>query len=199
MWTCDMFVPSGMTGNAVFFQRNGTDCGLLLHNENGCLKFDLNPRYTFACVSEYSYALTIPAENMTEYEEGSVWGCSYPGDGSYKSPDVVLNIASKMNLIYLQYTSYPKQINKKCSRFPLQEVYFVQYLRIYFVHKLFCPNLTLNFPECCPEYFILVSVFVLRSKVFIFSLSIGSSPLARSGFPIFFCVFLLVHFIYRYI
>nr|XP_022303134.1 titin-like isoform X2 [Crassostrea virginica] len=93
MWTCEMFVPSGMTDNAVFFQRNGKSCGLLAHNEDGCLKFDLNPRYTFACVSEYSYALTIPAENMTEYEEGSVWGCFYPGDGSYKSPHVVLNIA----------------------------------------------------------------------------------------------------------
>ena len=58
-----------------------------------------------------SYALTIPAENMTEYAEGFVWGCFYPGDGSFKSPDIVLYIACKMNLIYLQYTSYPKQIN----------------------------------------------------------------------------------------
>ena len=119
MWTCEMFVPSGMTVNAVFFQRNGKDCGLLVHNEDGCLKVDLNPRYTFACVSAYSYALTIPAENMTEYENGSVWGCFYPGDGSYKSPDVVLNIASKMIHVHIHHNQ--KQINHKCSRFSIAE------------------------------------------------------------------------------
>lgn len=47
-----------------------------------------------------SYTLTIPAENMTEYEQGSVWGCYYPADDSYKSPDVVLNIASKIKITY---------------------------------------------------------------------------------------------------
>ena len=74
---------------------------------------DLNPRYTFACVSEYSYTLTIPAENMTEYEQGSVWGCYYPADGSYKSPDVVLNIASRIKITYTYI------ITKENAFFPL--------------------------------------------------------------------------------
>ena len=106
MWTCQIFLPPGLSGNAVTFERNGKICGIMVQNGNECSTFDMNPRYIFTCISEYSYALTIPAENMTEYEEGSVWGCYYPGDGSYKSLDVVLNIASKMNQIYLR-TSYP--------------------------------------------------------------------------------------------
>ena len=45
--------------------------------------------------------LTIPAENMTEYEQGSVWMCQYPGDSSFRSPNVTLEIASKIfDMIY---------------------------------------------------------------------------------------------------
>lgn len=89
-----------MSGNGVTFERNGKICGIMVQNGNECSTFDMNPRYILTCISEYSYALTIPAENMTEYEEGSVWWCYYPADGRYKSPDVVLNIASKIKITY---------------------------------------------------------------------------------------------------
>ena len=54
-----------------------------------------DPKYTFGCLSKYIYTLTIPAENMTEYEQGSVWRCEDFGYSRVKSSDVTLKISSK--------------------------------------------------------------------------------------------------------
>ena len=90
-----MFIPSGQTISGVIFYRNNIDCGTVgLVPE--CKIIGSDPRYTFGCKSESSYTLTIPAENMTESEQGSVWRCQYFGISIFRSPDVTLTIASKI-------------------------------------------------------------------------------------------------------
>lgn len=49
------------------------------------------------------YTLTIPAENMTEMEQGSMWRCGYVGNSSYRSSDVMLKIASKTTCTNVHY------------------------------------------------------------------------------------------------
>ena len=93
-WTCDMFIPPNQTIRAVKFLRNWKSCGLIgLAPE--CKLFATDPNYIYGCLSEFSFTLTIPAENMTESEQGSVWRCEYVGDSTFRSPNVTLNIASK--------------------------------------------------------------------------------------------------------
>lgn len=98
-WTCSIFVPPGQTANAVKFYRNNYPCVVIRYLKNDCVNQSANPRYTYACLSDYVYTLTIPAENMTEYEQGSMWRCEYVGNSSYRSSDVIIKIASKIYLI----------------------------------------------------------------------------------------------------
>ena len=88
-----MFIPPDQSINAVTFYRNNARCASIGHRNGDCLIVYANPRYTFGCLSEHSFILTIPAKNMTEYEKGSVWRCEYVGDGNFRSPDVTLTIA----------------------------------------------------------------------------------------------------------
>ena len=91
-WTCEMFIPPNQVINAVTFYRNNTRCASIGHLNGNCVTVDANPRYTSRCLSEFIYTLTIPAENMTEYEQGSVWRCEYFGNGTFKSSDATLTI-----------------------------------------------------------------------------------------------------------
>lgn len=97
-WTCGMFVPPGCTLNVVEFYRNSTKCVVIGHVNNDCLYQSYNSKYTYACQSDNVYTLTIPAENMTQNEQGSMWRCQYILHYSYKSSEAILNIASKMNI-----------------------------------------------------------------------------------------------------
>lgn len=94
-WTCEMYIPANQTVNAVTFFRNGLQCGSIGLVSTTCNMISTDPKYTLGCLSESSYTLTIPAEHMTEYEQGSVWRCKYVGDSRVKSTDVTLKIASK--------------------------------------------------------------------------------------------------------
>lgn len=94
-WTCEMFIPAGRSFNVVSFYRNNVLCGTVGLINTACRTINRNPGYILNCLSKFTYTLTIPAENMTEYEQGSVWMCLYPGDSSFRSPNVTLEIASK--------------------------------------------------------------------------------------------------------
>ena len=90
-----MFLPPDQTIIGVTFIRNNVLCvsvGLV----SECKILSSNPRYTYGCESESSYTLTIPAENMTESEQGSVWRCRLFGNSYVRSSDVALLIASKV-------------------------------------------------------------------------------------------------------
>ena len=76
--------------NAVAFYRNSVLCAVVGNLNNTCVTDISNSRYMYGCSSVISYTLTIPAENMTEYEQGSVWKCVYFGDSRFKSLDVTL-------------------------------------------------------------------------------------------------------------
>ncbi|XP_078310226.1 cell adhesion molecule CEACAM1-like isoform X2 [Crassostrea virginica] len=94
-WTCDMFIPPDQTVNAVTFLRNDILCGSIgLLRDQECITLSSNPRYTYGCESQSIYILTIPAENMTEYEQGSVWRCENFADDTFKSSDATLTIAN---------------------------------------------------------------------------------------------------------
>ena len=103
VWTCEMFVPTGQTVNGIFFFRNATPCGQIAMVGGKCTTFALNPRYVFECQqdNQHRYTLTIPAENMTEFEQRSVWQCRYVDDSVW-SPMETLTIASKIILKQLQ-------------------------------------------------------------------------------------------------
>lgn len=95
-WTCDMFVPPGYTSNAVKFFRDNKLCVVIANTNAACATQRDNCGYSYKCVSESMFSLTIPAENMTEYENGSKWRCDYVVNvAGNASPQIVLNIASK--------------------------------------------------------------------------------------------------------
>ena len=89
-----MTIPPGQIIDAVTFTRNGIPVGLVGRFSNGtCASFDTHPRYNYRCESDNVFSLIIPADNMTEYENNSVWQCIYFGDGRYRSLDQLLKIA----------------------------------------------------------------------------------------------------------
>lgn len=94
-----MFIPTGRSVNFVSFNRNNKECGIVGLQNAACVKVETNPRYILNCSSEFTYTLTIPAENMAENEQGSVWMCQYPGDSNIRSHNVTLEIASKIFLL----------------------------------------------------------------------------------------------------
>lgn len=93
-WTCGMFIPPNKTSNVIRFMRNDIQC-VYIALSNTCTTLpNLNPRYTYKCLSNFMYSLTIPSENMTEFEQNSKWKCISVIPG-YGSPEVTLQIASK--------------------------------------------------------------------------------------------------------
>lgn len=96
-----MYVPPGQSVNAVNFYRNQALCAVIGHKDNKCVYLNENPRYTYRCQSDYVCTLTILAENMTTYEQGSMWICRYVVNSSYRSTDVILKIASKIYIIHM--------------------------------------------------------------------------------------------------
>lgn len=80
---------------AVTFYREEKEVGVL-GVISGCQMTVTDIRYRFGCVSETEYNLIIPAENLTEYEQNSLWRCSYfSGQSAYSSAQELLLIASK--------------------------------------------------------------------------------------------------------
>lgn len=95
-WTCEMFAPPGVISGITFI-RNNKPVAVLVHKSGRCESTKKDPRYLYEC-AEFTYNLIIPAENMTEFEQGSVWRCFYPGNGTYTSQNATLNVASKYML-----------------------------------------------------------------------------------------------------
>lgn len=96
-WTCVMYIPPGNNITAVYFIRNGDQVVAIGYINSTCTIHILATRYKYRCSSESTYVVTIPAQKMTEYEQGSVWRCEYIVEGhNYRSPDMVLNVASKI-------------------------------------------------------------------------------------------------------
>lgn len=91
-----MFIPPGQTINAVRFHRDNYACASIGQMRGNCTVQAANDRYRYECSSEFMYTLTIPAQNMTEYDKGSAWSCEYVVNSIYRSPVVVLKIASKI-------------------------------------------------------------------------------------------------------
>ncbi|XP_078331734.1 uncharacterized protein LOC144617641 isoform X1 [Crassostrea virginica] len=102
-WTCGMFVPPGEATKGVRFFRNNVLCAIVEHTNGICLYGVQNTRYTYGCSSPFSYILTIPAENMTEYEEGSMWLCQYSFDLGvrFRSLVVTLHLAVDVHNVSL--------------------------------------------------------------------------------------------------
>nr|XP_022345367.1 hemicentin-1-like isoform X3 [Crassostrea virginica] len=100
-WTCEMFVPPRETTNGVRFLRNNASCAQVGHVDGTCFYGILNTRYTYGCSSPFSYTLTIPAENMTEYEQGSMWMCEYFYDSGFRSLVVTLHLAVDVHNVSL--------------------------------------------------------------------------------------------------
>lgn len=95
-WTCGMFLPPNQTAYGVLFLRETIRMVVIGMKDMKCGTQSANSRYSYECLAENEYTLTIPAENMTEIEQKSKWRCEYVFDSSYRSPDVILNIAGKL-------------------------------------------------------------------------------------------------------
>lgn len=101
IWTCEMYKPDGGNSYSVIFKRNTQSCGSVGFINGSCtFGKGANSRYKLGCTAiQTSFTLTIPAENMTEYEQGSKWHCEYTdsiGGILIMSPSVILNIRSKI-------------------------------------------------------------------------------------------------------
>lgn len=103
-WTCSMFTPSKETANGVTFYRDNLICSAIGRVIGECTVQTSNDRYIYGCLSNSIYTLTIPAQNMTEYEQRSTWSCKYVSNSSYRSPDVILNITSMRKCFVLNQT-----------------------------------------------------------------------------------------------
>lgn len=91
--TCRMLKPLEISTNYVLIKRNSISCAGIGYVSGSCRIHSNNPRYTYGCLSENAYTLTIPADNMTEYEQNSQWHCESIANSSYRSPSIILNIA----------------------------------------------------------------------------------------------------------
>lgn len=100
-WTCSMFTPPKETANGVTFYRDNLVCAAIGRVTGECTVQTSNDRYIYGCLSNSIYTLTIPAQNMTEYEQRSTWSCKYVSNSSYRSPDAILNIAIEVHNISL--------------------------------------------------------------------------------------------------
>lgn len=94
-WRCEMFLPPNGTTLFVKFYRNNVLSVLIGSGSSGCVNQSALPKYSYACVSDHVYTLTIPPQSMTEVEQGSIWRCEYHDKPLYKSPDITLRIAGK--------------------------------------------------------------------------------------------------------
>ena len=113
-WTCGMFVPPRETANAVRFLRNNVPCAIVGHS-NGICSYEIpNTRYTYGCSSTSSYTLTIPAENMTEYEQGSMWMCQYFIYSSFRSLVVTLHLSGTYHLKRYNHCFFIFSLYKVC-------------------------------------------------------------------------------------
>lgn len=95
-----MFIPPEQTINAVKFHRDHYACAAIGQMRGNCTVQDANDRYRYEYSSDFMYTLTIPAQNMTEYEKGSAWSCEYVVNSMYRSPVVILSIASKITFSF---------------------------------------------------------------------------------------------------
>ena len=150
-----MFVPPRETANAVRFLRNNVPCAIVGHS-NGICSYEIpNTRYTYGCSSTSSYTLTIPAENMTEYEQGSMWMCQYSFDLGvrFRSLVVTLHIAGTYHLsglfIASLFSSFTNYVRTKTLFFTLAlNWYFVCEFNLVKCRSLqFCRFLVVTFIE----------------------------------------------------
>ncbi|XP_052691152.1 kin of IRRE-like protein 1 [Crassostrea angulata] len=108
-----MFVPPGYTSNAVKFFRDNKLCVVIANTNAACATQSDNCEYSYKCVSESMFSLTIPAENMTEYENGSKWRCDYVVNvAGNASPQIVLNIAIDVHNVSLIPSDKPLTISE---------------------------------------------------------------------------------------
>lgn len=91
-----MILPPGDTVSFVKFYRSNVLIVLIGSTSSGCVTQSALPNYNYNCVSDFVYSLTIPAESMTEVEQGSIWRCEYHDKPLYKSPDITLRIAGRL-------------------------------------------------------------------------------------------------------
>ncbi|XP_056011997.1 uncharacterized protein LOC130052059 [Ostrea edulis] len=75
-WTCHRKPNPNDTVPGVKFFRNEKDVGGAAEI-SGCQLAATNTRYSVGCISETEYTLTIPSQNMAEYEQNSLWRCGY--------------------------------------------------------------------------------------------------------------------------
>lgn len=82
-----------------FFKRNASTKCVGIGYVNGVCRIDSYiSKYTYKCLSENIYSLTIPADNMIKDEQNSQWHCESIVNSSYRSSSILLKVASKLNL-----------------------------------------------------------------------------------------------------
>ena len=92
-WECSTPKSPNARLYGVTFTRDGIEVGMVIRFPNGtCVSVSLHPRYDYQCDTDHVFSLIIPANNMTEYENNSMWQCEYIG-GGYRSSNQLLKIA----------------------------------------------------------------------------------------------------------
>ncbi|XP_056011993.1 titin-like isoform X2 [Ostrea edulis] len=115
-WTCHRKPNPNDTVPGVKFYRNEKDVGGVAEI-SGCQLADTNTRYSFGCTSETEYTLTIPSQNMTEYEQNSVWRCGfYDRQTAYSSVQKRLIIAIDVSSVTLEPRDNPLTLMEGSDR-----------------------------------------------------------------------------------
>lgn len=112
-WTCAILKPQEISTNYVFFKRNANNKCVGIGYINGVCRIDSYiSTYTYNCLSENIYSLTIPADNMTKDEQNSQWHCESVVDSGYRSSSLLLRIASKLNFKLSKYCCVIKSLKR---------------------------------------------------------------------------------------
>lgn len=95
-----MFLPPNKTVYGVKFYKGTTLICLMGYTNSEseeCIIQGSSEYYSYSCISKTKYTLTIPAANLTDKEQGSIWRCEYLiSAANFSSRDVTLYIASKI-------------------------------------------------------------------------------------------------------
>lgn len=95
--------PNQISTHYVFFKRNASTCVGIGYINGVCRINSYISKYTYECLSESIYSLTIPADNMTKDEQNSRWHCESVVNSSYRSSSILLKIASTIHFKLSKY------------------------------------------------------------------------------------------------
>lgn len=111
-WTCSMILPPDSEVDSVTFRRYQKTACVVGYVKSKCLALSEINGYKCECITRQSFNLTIPAENMTKFEQNSSWRCEHTVIADYQSAYHSLIIAIDIKTVSLNPSNATLTINE---------------------------------------------------------------------------------------